>query len=78
MTFYTFMMRTHLHEGDTPKGRLAEAMKISKERFPKNGRGKFDGWHRLIRSYLERHFDDDETLAAFEESWKEYVACVKK
>ena len=78
MTFYTFMMRTHLHNDDTPKGRLAESMKSNKDRFPKNGKGKFDGWHRLIRCYLERMNADAESLTAFEESWKEYVACEKK
>ena len=78
MTFYTFMMRTHLHNDDTPKGRLARSMKSNKERFPKNGRGKFDGWHRLIRCYLERMNADAESLTAFEESWEEYVTCEKK
>lgn len=78
MTFYTFMMRTHLHNDDTPKGRLARSMKSSKDRFPKNGKGKYTGWHRLIRCYLERTNADDESLIAFEESWEEYVTCEKK
>ena len=78
MTFYTFMMRNHLHNDDTPKGRLARSMKSNKDRFPKNGRGKYTGWHRLIRCYLERTNVNDEILIAFEESWEEYVTCEKK
>ena len=58
--------------------RLARSMKNSKDRFPKNGRGKYTGWHRLIRCYLERTNVNDEILIAFEESWEEYVACEKK
>ncbi len=53
MTFFTWMMRNH--KGDeSPAGDLATDMHRDKERFPRNGPGKFEGWHDLILQYLER------------------------
>lgn len=77
MTFYTFMIRNHLNE-DTAEGDLAEDMHRNKEEFPRNRACKFDGWHSLIRSYLERKNACRECLETFEECWKEYVQCEKK
>lgn len=77
MTFYTFMMRNYQGQ-DTPEGDLAADMKRDKERFPKNGTGKFNGWHRLIREYLTDQDACDGCLEAFESCWKEYELCERK
>lgn len=77
MTFYTFMMRNHQGK-DTPEGDLAADMKRDKERFPKNGTGKFRGWYRLIRGYLVDHNACDDCLATFDACWKEYELCERK
>jgi uncharacterized protein YozE (UPF0346 family) len=77
MTFYTFMIRNHLNE-DTPAGDLAQDMYGDTETFPKNRPCKFDGWHRLIRSYLEQENACRQCLETFETCWKEYVECEKK
>ena len=53
MTFYTFMMRNHRGK-NTPEGDLAGDIFQDRESFPRNGKGKFDGWHRILRGYLER------------------------
>ena len=76
MNFYNWMMRNHRDE-DTPAGDLASDMKRVKDTFPRNGVGKFDGWHRLIRSYLVHHHACSECLEVFEECWEEYVECEK-
>jgi len=71
MTFYTYMMRNHSGQ-DTPAGDLADDMKWDKENFPRNGVGKFDGWHSLIRRYLEREGACYDCLRVFEECWRDY------
>ena len=76
MNFYNWMMRNHRDE-NTPAGDLAADMKRVRDTFPRNGVGKFDGWHSLIRSYLVRHHACSECLEVFEECWKEYVECEK-
>lgn len=76
MNFYNWMMRNHRDE-DTPEGDLAADMEHVKDTFPRNGVGKFDGWHRLIRSYLVQRHARSECLDVFEECWKEYVECEK-
>ena len=76
MTFYTFMMKNHRME-QTPSGDLARDMYEDKEHFPRNGTGKFDGWHRILRIYLVRHNTCRECLAVLEECWKDYVVCEK-
>ena len=75
MTFYTFMMRYRSGEG--AKRDLACDMQDDKEHFPRNGSGKFDGWHRVLRGYLEDQRACDGCLEVFEECWKEYVKCEK-
>lgn len=76
MTFYTFMMRNHLGE-KSPKGALAQEIKNDKERFPKNGKGKYAGWHKLIHEYLENKMTEGSS-DVFDECWSEYVLCEKK
>ena len=76
MTFYRFMMRNY-RGSDTPEGDLAHDMELVRERFPKNGKGKYDGWHKLIREHLEWNNACSDCLAAFERCWKEYVECEK-
>ena len=77
MTFYTYMMRNY-RDTDGPMGDLADDMHFDREHFPRNGRGKYVGWHDLIRRYLESCGACDECLAVFEEAWEEYVICEKK
>lgn len=77
MTFYTFMMKNHLNE-DAPAGDLAEDMKRDKDSFPRNGKGKYDGWHTIIQDYLQSRNACRECLEVFEDCWEEYVKCEKK
>ena len=74
MNFYNYMMKNYRN---SVKNKLAAKMHQDGETFPKNGQGKFDGWHRIIYSHLERHGASAEMLAAFEECWEEYVKCEK-
>ena len=76
MNFYNWMMRNHRDE-NTPAGDLTADMEMDRESFPRNGTGKFDGWHRIIREYLVQQDVCDECLEVFEECWKEYVECEK-
>ena len=77
MTFFTWMMRKH--KGDaTPAGDLAADMHRDKEHFPRNGTGKFQGWHDQILSYLYRQQACPECIDIFEECWKEYELCERK
>lgn len=76
MRFYTYMMRNHIDDNDQ-KGDLAKDMKSDKEHFPMNSRGKYKGWHRILRDYLEDKHACDGCLEVFEECWEEYVACEK-
>ncbi len=77
MTFYTFMMKTYRGE-DSPAGDLAMDMRRDAVAFPRNGKGKYKGWHSVIREYLENQGACTECLTAFEKCWKEYVECEKK
>lgn len=77
MTFYTFMIRNYLNS-DSASGDLARDMKADKESFPRNGKGKYEGWHTLLLDYLHSRSACRECICAFEESWKEYVECEKK
>ena len=74
MTFYTFMMRNH-RGNDTPAGDLAGDIYSDKDSFPRNCKGKFEGWHRILRDHLESRHASTECLDVFEGCWKEYVAC---
>ena len=77
MTFFTWMMRNH--KGDaTPARDLAADMHRDKEHFPRNGTGKFQGWHDQILSYLYRQQACPECIDIFEECWKEYELCERK
>ena len=76
MTFFTLMMRNHKGD-DTPAGDLAIDMHRDKKDFPRNGQGKFQGWHDLILSYLHRQHACREYIDVFEECWKEYEQCEK-
>lgn len=76
MNYINWMKKNYI-DSDCPKGDLARDIKRD-ENFPKNRTGKFDGWRRLILSYLYRQEACDGCLAAFEESWKEYVECEKR
>ena len=76
MGFYRFMMRNYRGK-DTLEGDLAYDMERNKDTFPKNGRGKYDGWHRLIREHLVSKNACRECLEVFEACWEEYVACEK-
>lgn len=76
MTFYRFMMRNHRGE-NTLAGNLAADMYRDRERFPKNGPYKFEGWHRLIREHLLRDGACPERMCVFEDCWEDYVKCEK-
>lgn len=77
MTFYKYMMRNY-RSGIGAKRDLACDMRDDKERFPKNGVGKFDGWHKILRGYMEDQKACDGCLATFEACWEEYVKCEKE
>lgn len=77
MTFYTFMMRNHRGK-DTPQGDLADDMFRDREKFPRNGKGKYEGWHTVLRRYLEAKQACRDCLEVFEGCWKDYVKCEKR
>ena len=77
MTFYTFMMRKY-RNGEGPKHDLACDMWDDRETFPRNGAGKYDGWHQILRDYLARQNACSDCLETFEDAWEEYVKCEKK
>ena len=77
MNFYNFMMKNYRQENGA-KGSLAFAIHNDREDFPRNGVGKFSGWRKILRDYLERHRIDDSRMKAFEECWEEYVQCEKE
>jgi len=77
MTFYTFMMKTYRSD-DSPAGDLARDMKSDAATFPRNGKGKFEGWRTIIRDYLMDRGACDNCLATFDECWKEYMKCEKR
>lgn len=77
MTFYTFMMRNYKSK-DSAKGDFANDMYYDKDKFPRNGNGKFNGWHKLIREYLMDCNACDACLEIFEKCWEEYMECEKK
>lgn len=72
MTYYTFMMRYHKGE-DSPEGNLARHIYQDKEKFPRNGIGKYKGWHKILRDYLEQQKASDTYLDVFERTWDGYV-----
>ena len=76
MSFYTYMMRNY-RGTNTPEGSLAHDMELDRDSFQKNGTGKFEGRHKLIREHLERNDACEECLEIFERCWEEYVRCEK-
>lgn len=76
MNFYNFMMKNYRHEGGR-KGSLALTIRDDWERFPRNGVGKFSGWRRILRDYLESNRVYQAHLVDFDECWEEYVKCEK-
>ncbi len=73
MNFYNYMVRNHINK-DGPRGDLARDMKEDKEKFPKNGVGKYRGWYKIIKDYLVRQGACDGCIEIFEECWLEYEA----
>lgn len=76
MNFYNFMMKNY-KDAKEPKGDLARDMYGDRDSFPRNGKGKFEGWRKVILNYLERNGACTECLDTFEEAWEEYVRCEK-
>ncbi len=77
MTFYNFMMRNYLN-GNGIKSDLAYDMHLDKSNFPKNSKGKYIGWYKLVCEYLMDRGACHNAILAFEECWKEYLECGKK
>lgn len=73
MTFKNWMSRNYRYNLND-KGDLAHHIRID-EKFPQNGKGKFDGWRELIRSYLVEHGADHGRLQTFDICWEEYEKC---
>jgi len=76
MNFYNYMMKNHLNE-KSPRGDLARDMKEDRD-FPKNKTGKFKGWKRLIKNYLESQSACYHCMMTFENAWREYENCERK
>ena len=53
MTFLSNLRRNH-KGAETGAGKLAGVMDSDREGFPRNGPGKTDGRHRLLRKYIDR------------------------
>lgn len=73
MTFYNYMMR-YYRKADGPKGNLAQDMHEDWKNFPRNGTGKYNGWYRILRDYMEKCGVCDDCMRVFRECWAEYVA----
>lgn len=71
MTFLSYMRRNHKGT-ETDAGKLAGVMASDREGFPRNGPGKFDGWHRLIRRHIDRTPAYAGMAAVFESCWEQY------
>ena len=72
MTFYTYMMKKYKGT-EGPKSDLAWDMYDDREKFPRNGVGKYDGWYSIIHDYLSRQGACDDCMRTFHEAWAEYV-----
>lgn len=77
MTFYTFMMRNH-RGMNTPEGDFAGDIFRDRENFPRNGQGKYNGWHRILRCYLENQCASSARMDVFEKCWMDYVLREKR
>ena len=71
MTFFGYMMKTH-RGTETGAGKLAGVMATDRERFPRNGPLKYDGWHRLIRDHIVRSPAYAGMVPVFESCWEQY------
>ena len=69
MTFLNFMKRNY-KDKETPKGDLARKMAADTGYVPKNGPGKYEGWHRVFINYMQHRGWYGEV---FEECWNDYV-----
>lgn len=75
MTFYSYMTRNHKGTS-TEADWLANAMRMDKERFPKNSSRKLDAWKKLMHDYIKKHPEIYwGSIDAFEECWEEYAKC---
>lgn len=71
------MIRKYLN-GNCKKSDLAHDMHLDKSNFPRNGKGKYTGWHKVIYEYLTDRDACHDAILVFEECWKEYLECEKK
>ena len=71
MTFLNYMRRNH-KGAETGAGKLAGVMASDREGFPRNGPGKFDSWHRLLRKYIDRTPAYAGMAAVFESCREQY------
>ena len=77
MTFFSFMVRNH-KDSKTEEGRLAEIMRMDRERFPRNSSHKLNTWRMLLRDYIKKHSAIYAvSIETFESCWEEYEACEK-
>ena len=63
------MIKNYLNESSPKKGDLANDMK-GDDSFRNTYPGKYNGWHNLIRGYLERNNACTDCLETFEECWE--------
>lgn len=71
MNFYSYMMKNH-RGAENGAGRLAGVMAADRERFPRNGLVKYDGWHKLIHDYISRNSSYRGLMPVFESCWEQY------
>ena len=76
MTFKTWMKQKYM-DGPGRMGKLAYDI-WTDDKFPMNGNGKFDGWHRVIEQHLQRCGANPVYVETFEQCWEEYVKCEKE
>ncbi len=77
MNFYSFMIRNHKNLR-TEADWLAHAMRMDRERFPRNSCRKLDAWKKLVHGYLRNHPElYAGSMDAFEDCWEEYARCEK-
>ena len=77
MLFYNYMIRRYKRL-DSSAGWLAHAMRMDRERFPKNSIRKLEAWKPLIFGYMKSHPElYSGCMDAFENCWEDYVKCEK-
>lgn len=75
MSFKVWMRRNY-YNGVSDKGDLARHI-WADEKFPLNGKGKYNGWHSLFADYLRERGTEPFVMEIFEQCWEEYVVCEK-